>query len=54
LGKFRCGIILMHFLLLICDKFTRAQLAYQIFYLLRMEYKGSIGFVMRKMIFFNC
>jgi hypothetical protein len=31
LGKFRCRINLMHFLLLICGKFTRAQLAHQIF-----------------------
>jgi hypothetical protein len=34
LGKFRCRIILMHFLLLICGKFTRAQLAHQIFFIL--------------------
>jgi hypothetical protein len=32
LGKFRFRIILMHFLLLIYGKFTRAQLAHQIFY----------------------
>jgi hypothetical protein len=30
-SKFRCRTILMHFLLLICGKFTRAQLAHQIF-----------------------
>jgi hypothetical protein len=32
LGKYRCRIVLMHFLLLICGKFTRAQLAHQIFF----------------------
>jgi hypothetical protein len=47
LGKFRCRIILMHFSLLICGKFTRAQLAHQIFYLPHMEYEGSIGLVSR-------
>jgi hypothetical protein len=31
-SKFRCRTILMHFLLPICGKFTRAQLAHQIFY----------------------
>jgi hypothetical protein len=31
LSKFRCRTILMFFLLLICGKFTRAQLAHQIF-----------------------
>jgi hypothetical protein len=30
LSKFRCRAILMHFLLLICGKFTRAQLAHPI------------------------
>jgi hypothetical protein len=33
LSKFRCRTILMHFLLPICGKFTRAQLAHQIFLL---------------------
>jgi hypothetical protein len=37
LSKFRCGTILMHFLLLICDKFTRAQLAHQIFSIKNMN-----------------
>jgi hypothetical protein len=32
LSKFRCRTILMHFLLPICGKFTRAQLAHQIFF----------------------
>jgi hypothetical protein len=34
LSKFRCRTILMHFLLPICGKFTRAQLAHQIFLIL--------------------
>jgi hypothetical protein len=33
----------MHLLLPICGKDTRAQIAHQIFYLLHMEYEGSIG-----------